>query len=311
MKDTSLYMDIRFRAGLFLLTVVFLQWIFQFPGWLEWVVAIPLISFLGISHGAIDHIIAGHTQKKNVSTGRIILNYLLVIAAYGLVWLIAPAIAVLIFLLLSAYHFGEAEMHDLLDSKSNIAKLTLFSAWGIVILGVLFISHVTPSARIFSQIAPNIDFSTWIPYLTTITIVAYLITMVVFLVTGIRAKHKSDLVQVAVRVIGLHVLLALFATSSLILSFALFFGLWHALPVLREEYAFLSDKVDNLSWQKFSMMLAPFTIVSLFGIALLGGVITIWGAGEAWIMAAVVGVSVLTLPHALVMRSMYGQEGAA
>jgi hypothetical protein len=63
---------------------------------------------VGLSHGALDHI----TQKANINAKEytyFIVNYLIKSALIGSVWLVFPSIALIIFILYSAWHFGQAD----------------------------------------------------------------------------------------------------------------------------------------------------------------------------------------------------------
>ena len=76
-----------------------------------------LISLIGIPHGAIDNVILQSEYK--MSKFKFYGLYILSIVLYTLMWFILPIYAFLLFLLISAYHFGESQ---LVNHLSKIKK---------------------------------------------------------------------------------------------------------------------------------------------------------------------------------------------
>jgi len=66
---------------------------------------------VGLSHGDLDHL----TQNKIISKKQLfyfVANYLLKGALFAVVWFIVPYIALIIFILYSAWHFGQADFKE-------------------------------------------------------------------------------------------------------------------------------------------------------------------------------------------------------
>lgn len=76
-----------------------------------------LILLIGIPHGAIDHVLyencARNLPRKSgihIAADHILYfywNYLMIMAIWAAVWITIPEAALLSFLVVSAYHFGE------------------------------------------------------------------------------------------------------------------------------------------------------------------------------------------------------------
>ena len=98
-----------------------------------------LIITIGISHGSLDHI----KGKKLLDILKIDNTYLFFLAYIftGLIviilWLIIPAISLLIFLLVASYHFGKEDTEVLGNKNLPINKLLYFLKGLLIILAPL------------------------------------------------------------------------------------------------------------------------------------------------------------------------------
>jgi len=93
------------------------------------------LMWIGIPHGALDHLLS-----KNNSTPLpiFITKYLLIMVVYLTVWLFAPSLALLIFIVYSAFHFGESE---LVQNEKNVTSM--FSYLRALLLGMSILTFIT------------------------------------------------------------------------------------------------------------------------------------------------------------------------
>lgn len=106
-----------------------------------------IIGFVtvGIPHGAIDHLIESN-QWEFKGLAKFIVNYLSKALIMLLLWIIAPPLALLFFLLFSSWHFGET------DGKNwGFSNLTSF-LWGASVLGFILGTHTTETREILTAI---------------------------------------------------------------------------------------------------------------------------------------------------------------
>jgi len=106
-----------------------------------------LIGFItvGIPHGAVDHLLeTGHWDSKK--TPLFIFSYLLQAAAMGFLWYLFPELALIIFLLYSAWHFGQA------DGKQWGFGPALSLIWGAFVLFYILGTHLQETNTITSII---------------------------------------------------------------------------------------------------------------------------------------------------------------
>ncbi len=89
---------------------------------------------IGIPHGAVDHLLeAGQWRPSRLPI--FIVKYLSIAATMGAVWYIAPTLALIVFLVYSAWHFGQA------DGKQWNLKPLLSLLWGASVLLYLLGTH--------------------------------------------------------------------------------------------------------------------------------------------------------------------------
>jgi lycopene beta-cyclase len=92
--------------------------------------------FPGIPHGALDHYIGPEGQLKGLKLLKFVFFYLLFMALVLLIWQASPVLGVSLFLLYSAWHFGETDMR-------HWGAFRISSAWlqGIFALGFILCTH--------------------------------------------------------------------------------------------------------------------------------------------------------------------------
>lgn len=101
---------------------------------------------IGLSHGAVDHL----TTKVNTNKlqfVKYIVAYLLKGLMLGLLWIVWPDMALLIFVLYSAWHFGQA---DFVEWKISSSTNSFF--WGLLVLFLIIFFHLNETVLVLSSI---------------------------------------------------------------------------------------------------------------------------------------------------------------
>ena len=101
---------------------------------------------VGLPHGAVDHLIESKTWDYKKAP-RFIGQYLLLIACMGIVWFLIPTIALIAFLVYSAWHFGQADVRQW--SIDNFLTLP----WGGTLLLYILGTHQNETSEILKYIA--------------------------------------------------------------------------------------------------------------------------------------------------------------
>lgn len=271
-------------AGLAIgLSMVAPQWVGLFD---EAVLVAALL--LGLPHGALDDHVEAHLSGLRRGRAAFYGVYLGSIALMALIWWLSPALALLGFLLLAGIHFGEADTQDL-----PIDALSRWILVGSRALVVIALPLVVWPAQTWPNVAALLGSDVpaappWLPDLIVPLLLQHFI-LFAFLSTD---EPKSIWNTVLVTA------LFLFATPAL--SLAVYFGLWHStrhLDVLRRALGWRSMK--TVLW--FAL---PLTVASAMGLLMLIGGMLWLGSLPKLLTVALLLISGLTLPHALLTHHL-------
>lgn len=277
--------------------------IIPLPPLLLQIVSFALILSIGLMHGATDHIL--YMNAKGLKTSqpiplRFFSKYLLTLALMALVWWLSPGIALGLFLLTSAYHFGQTQWQYLALSEKSLLKKSIYCLWGSLILCLLVILNAAESNLLInSALDSTLDVSHfhWLIYT-----VAFLFSLSLVL----SFKYIS-MVTLSFELIEILVILMVAIYGDLLLSFALFFGLWHSLRASQVQIDKLKED-QEFNWKSFFLGSLPFTLISLFGIALLLWVSVELNQRIEPAMLFLIAISVLTMPHMVIYEEFYQEH---
>ena len=262
------------------------------------IVALAAILFFGVPHGAIDHKIHLKFSKKS-NVRKFILIYVLVGLGFLLWWVLMPLKALLIFIILSAYHFGQELIEDIAETpKDPILNLS----WGLIVL-------VSPIILKFNELLPTLNFIGSQP-ISRVPKDLQLITVLVIhllgyayiaylLVKGIIRKAA------AIRLILFSIYLLLsYIMLPFIVAFALYFVLFHSINAMRHQFFWMKDRSANYTFMTFLKDLSPFTLLTIVGMS---GLIYYLNPDDwsVFFTYFFVFISMLTLPHAILFDELY------
>ena len=243
---------------------------------------------IGIPHGSVDHIIAFINPEARKFDSKLIFYvvYLSLIVFNIIIWVISPFLGLLVFLIISCYHFGETQVIGYNSTDNKILNFVI----GANILLSLFLNNIVELQEIL-YILPqfaSLDLSAFDSVFFLLISVAILMLSIV----NFEIKRKVPLYA------EITILYMVFFHTDLLTSFALYFGFCHSLPMLMLE--FKEFKTD--SFMKFYLKTLPFTILSIiFGFLLYqfnNDLLT----SDNLILFVFIIISSLTLPHVFIMK---------
>jgi Brp/Blh family beta-carotene 15,15'-monooxygenase len=248
----------------------------------QWVWFGIILVTIGIPHGAIDHLLVNPKIGKNELI-KFITKYLIIIAAYILVWYFLPKTALLLFILMSAYHFGQS--HFIRQKVDKFKSISYFML-GVFYLCVIFWGDYETTATILGN---TVNIENW-EYLGSFIIpTLFLLNTALLLFVQ---KDKKIKVWVEMIILG-----PILYAVPLLLGFILYFGFWHALPSMLVEYKTLKHHFTGNKILSFISSLLPFSLISLVGIALILGVFSNRMEEEELIMMFFILVALISAPH--------------
>jgi len=120
---------------------------------LEESVACFFILTFGILHGANDlKIIKKVYKHKNWSFCKILSLYVSIVFIGTLMFYFLPIKTLILFVLVSGYHFGEQHFHSI-DSNNQFLRQSLYLGYGCSVIFLLLLSNSSESKSIIYQIS--------------------------------------------------------------------------------------------------------------------------------------------------------------
>ncbi len=296
----QLFMQIRLRQVLILIGFIIALIHVYFPINIQQQLVVLFITLfvLGIPHGALDFYIdqkINHTESKKHKYF-FLAKYILNMVAYALVWYFLPTIAIVIFIGLTAYHFGEIDW--LGKSYTGIHKI-VYSVLGLSWILFLLSKNIDTAIDVFVllgqskvQAAAYIDIAKIVLPISKASLV--MLHIILFFT---NRYFFSDNKQFFFAVMQIGCLTILNMILPLWLCFGFYFGLWHSIlsfDKIRQEFGM----ENNLAgWKSLLSKALPYALTAWTGIVLF-----IYFSLETWTIQEVlpllfIGIAVLALPH--------------
>ena len=253
-----------------------------------------IILLVGIPHGGIDHLIHNPTITPR-GLARFILRYLLLMLGYGLMWWFLPLAALIAFLGMSAYHFGQS--HFLEKGKLENKEGLLYLLKGAFFLFLILFGDWSMTQKILSSMI-SIDLSEEF----RLGFLGFL------LVSSLIAQGFSTQPFGLTDGLDYLILAPILYFSPLLIGFSVYFGFWHSLPSMLAEYAYLRNIPAFNSPLKFGKQLLPFSGISLVGItAILVVGLEFLAPNQLYLLFFVL-ISLISLPHILYMDTFLKEK---
>lgn len=258
-----------------------------------------IIFLTGVPHGSLDYFVEKQILEqahKQISMATFLVKYFLNMVLYAGVWYVFPTVALLIFIGLTAYHFGEIDWP--MRQQSQLEKVC-YTLYGLLFIIFIISIHIDFAAPIlFEVVQQKISAATWLYWGNEIFFynLLALVIQLVFLIIFYKKLgwSKAIIIQFCVQTI---VLMVIIYTLPLYIGFGFYFGAWHSIlsfNLIRKQMNLANSLVGWLSLIKKAL---PFTIVAWLGIIALLFFQTHFQTEWLAISNLFVGIAILTLPH--------------
>lgn len=262
-----------------------------------------LIFTFGILHGANDLQLINKIDvlkdKKN-STLRILIYYIMFVLLGILSFYIFPLVALLLFIIVSAYHFGEQQWQKLPNDLPIFTLILYRFLYGFVILSLLFVFHTIQVQNIISTItAFKIPVGYFWEILKASGIAFIFISC--FLYWKLLKIRKKLLLEF----FHLIVFAIIFKSSSLIWGFAIYFVVWHSIPSIIDQIKFLNGSVSKKHFLSYCKAAGVYWFVSILGIAF---IYLVFNDEQLFNAVFFSFLAAITFPHVLVITKMFRKK---
>ena len=249
-----------------------------------------LISIIGVSHGALDHI-KGYKLMEVYKINNKYLFYPVYIFCCLLViffWIIFPSVTLILFLLVASYHFGKEDSCVGSIVKKKFINLFYLFKGSVVVVAPLFF-HTEETLQIFKILGDNL-IMTHENFLVSLLLISFIANFFIMQWSNNSGFFLADWVTI----------FTLNIFFSPLVAFTIYFCFLHS---VRHSFGLIYEinkKNFKNGLKKFLKRALPLTLVTailfIFGVYILTNYYVL---DDAIMKVIFIGLASLTFPHIL------------
>ena len=257
-----------------------------------------LILSIGVIHGANDLLIIKKYTRKNSLKSQIsyFLYYLGLVFLGFIFFYLFPSIALLSFVLVSIYHFGEQhwEVNTSNADFINIKRIYPIILHGLVFFVIVFMNNIDiVNDVLLSFNTISLDYT----YLRILFIVLFLIYMSLLLLSkSIRGYFLDEFIFFIL-------LFLLTLNSTLIFGFSIYFIFFHSVLSIKDQVKYIYGDDNSQYIKKYLISALPYFILAL--LFLIGSYLFIDFESLDILPIMFTFLAAITFPHVIVIEKMY------
>ena len=286
---------IKLRTLIFL---VFIGLSYLLPDIYQDILGFLLILSIGVIHGANDLLIIKKYTRKNSLKSQIsyFLYYLGLVFLGFIFFYLFPSIALLSFVLVSIYHFGEQHWEVKTSNADfiNIKRIYPIILHGLVFFVIVFMNNIDiVNDVLLSFNTISLDYT----YLRILFIVLFLIYMSLLLLSKSTRGYFAD------EFIFFILLFLLTLNSSLIFGFSIYFIFFHSVLSIKDQVKYIYGDDNSQYIKKYLISALPYFILAL--LFLIGSYLFIDFESLDILPIMFTFLAAITFPHVIVIEKMY------
>jgi Brp/Blh family beta-carotene 15,15'-monooxygenase len=266
------------------------------------IIGLFLIFSLGILHGSNDLKLISKVNRvsKPIQLALFIGSYIGTVLIASLLFYYLPSLALIAFVIFSAFHFGEQHFNALPQTTSIFNK-AMFLFYGLTILFLLFNLNSTATLEIINSLTGFTFQTEWFRWIIAFTLVIWLL----FALTMVF-QNKMTWKRLLFELFLLLVFAVVFKTATLIWAFAIYFIFWHSIPSIFEQQNFLYGEVSIKTFVTYVKSSFIIWLISISAIALL----FFWIQDEKILLPLLFAfLGAITFAHSLTISKMFKIKG--
>lgn len=291
------------------LILFFIQYTFSIPETIQLLMFGAGLLVTGIPHGAMDHLLylklkpEGTTLQKWTKFLSFYLGYALL---YGVLWIIDSELAILLFIGISAYHFGEMDLKNVLNNTGRTEKI-ISTAYGLLFLLNFFLFRYHEVRQILLSFPgftnSKLNVLNYLYEIRTVFLSASIILVIASLVIYYQINLKSFR-RLSYHLLQLALVCLITFQLPIFLGFGFYFNIWHAILSITEIKRSLGWA--DRSWF-YALKKSWFTNLTAFVfIALM--FIFFYGDLNRMLAILFISIAILTAPHIQVISLMFNKQ---
>lgn len=265
----------------------------------QFFVGFSLILSFGILHGANDLVLINELDINNKPKSflKLLFSYVVIVLSAVALFVFIPSIAMLLFIIISAYHFGEQHWQKLKEEQPQVITILFQLNYGLFILFLLFAFHKTEVIEIVYKITSITVGEMFIEIVFSIS--TFLLIVLTLFIANKTIEFKKNIPE---QLLYILVFAIIFKVGSLIWAFTIYFILWHSIPSLNDQIKFLYGSYSFKNFINYFKSAFLYWVVSLIGITILYYFFKDQKLFEALFFSF---LAAITFPHAWVILKMF------
>ena len=263
-------------------------------------ICLLLILIIGVSHGSLDHI-KGQKLLKVFDLSNISIfyfSYLLLAISITVFWVLFPATALIIFLIVASYHFGKEDTQFLIIENSYYNQLLFFLKGSLIVFAPLYF-HFDETISIFKLLLIDDEaFYNFLNFVETNNILLYGIILSTLSNILLFSKH-FELKKFTIFLDYFSIIIINYYFSPLA-AFTIYFCFLHSIRHIISLMSELDSNDLRNGFKIFTKKALPLTILTaifcLIGLYLLNNT---YNFDSSIIKIIFIGLASLTFPHIL------------
>ena len=268
-------------------------------GELEIILGFLLIFSFGILHGSNDILLINSISNKKTQHPffKVLGTYLLTVLSAVIIFYFLPLVGLILFILFSAYHFGEQHWESKLLNVSKKLKDVYYFIYGLLLLQLLFVLNSDDVIKVVFSITKYTILKDLIIY--SFVFNCFIFT---FLTMFFYVKFTSFKTIIIKELFLLLIFAIIFKVSTLIWGFTIYFIFWHSIPSLYEQVNFIYGSFKKKNIFQYGVKAIPYWLLSLVGISI---VYIIFKEEKMFYAIFFSFIAAVTFPHTLVINKMF------
>ena len=257
-----------------------------------------LILSIGLIHGANDLLIIKKYTRKDSLKNQILyfLSYLGLVFLGFVFFYVFPSIALMTFVLVSIYHFGEQhwEANSLISNILKERKIFPIILHGLIFFLIIFINNI----EVVNEVLASFNTILIDPFVlgTSLTILFSIYMLMLLSFEIFRGYFLSEFLFFLL-------LYLLTLNSTLIYAFSIYFIFFHSILSIKDQvkYIYEDDKSQNI--KKYLINALPYFFLAL--IFLVGFYLFVDLESINILPVIFTFLAAITFPHVIVIEKMY------
>ncbi len=262
------------------------------------IVGFILILSIGVIHGANDLLIIKKYTKKDSLKNQILyfLYYLGLVLLGFLFFYVFPSIALLSFVLVSIYHFGEQhwESISLTIDEYKGGKIFPIILHGLIFFLMIFKNNIDAVNDVLSNFIPifldHVD-------LQILLIILFSIYMLILLLSDLFRRNFLE------EFLFFILLYFLTMKSTLIFGFSIYFIFFHSILSIKDQVRYIYGDDKSKFIKKYLINALPYFLLALF--FLIGFYLFVDIESINILPIIFTFLAAITFPHVIVIEKMY------